>query len=226
MSVIRHAIYWLPEGELAAFGAAWLGWDPATGKETPRPEVAGLPRSLGAITEEPCRYGLHATLKPPFRLAPGRSEQELAQAVGALAQSLAPARAGGLRLDRIGRFLALVPEGDAPALARVAARTVEALDGFRATPSGEELARRRATRLDAVEEANLLRWGYPYVMDRFRFHATLTGPLLDGEEEPVRAALESRLPPLPPTFRLDAIAHLGQGEDGRFRLVHRYRLSG
>lgn len=216
----------MPGGDLAAFGAAWLGWDPETGQEVPQPEVRGLPRPLSAITEEPRRYGLHATLKPPFRLAEELGKEDLSQAVSALACRLAPATAPGLRLSRIGRFLALVPEGDGADIARVADASVEALDPFRAPATEAELARRRAAGLDPAEEANLRRWGYPYVMDRFRFHVTLTGPLDPGEEAVVRAALDKNLPPLPRPFRLDALAHVGEGEDGRFRLLHRYALTG
>lgn len=221
MSVVRHAIYWAPEGELAAWGAAWLGWDPDSGREVPQPD-----RVLGPLTEEPRRYGLHATLKPPFRLAPGRTEEELAAALAALAARLAPAEAPGLAPSRIGRFLALTPEGDGTALSRLAARCVAELDPFRAPPTEADLARRRASQLDTEEEANLVRWGYPHVMGRFRFHVTLTGALGEGQEETVRAALARHPPPLPRPFLLGALAHLGEGEDGRFRLLHRYTLSG
>jgi len=216
---LRHAIYWLPEGPLGAWGAAWLGWDPGTGQEVPHPDPA-----LASLTEEPRRYGVHATLKAPFRLAPGRTEDELAQALAAFAARRGPAEAPGLRLARIGRFLALVPEDDA-AINALAAACVTELDPFRAPPSSAELQRRRAAGLDAAEEANLLRWGYPYVLDRFRFHVTLSGPLDQGQEERVRAILDRHPPPLPRPFRLSALAHLGEGADGRFRLVHRYTLS-
>lgn len=64
-----------------------------------------------APTRGPRRYGLHATPKAPFRLAPGRSEADLADAVTALAVPLAPAQAAGLTLSRVDGFLALVPIG-------------------------------------------------------------------------------------------------------------------
>jgi len=40
-----------------------------------------------------------------------------------------------------------------------------------------ELARRRTLRLTAEQDAMLARWGYPYVLEDFRFHMTLTGSL-------------------------------------------------
>lgn len=224
---MRHAVYWVPApGPLAAWGAGWLGWDALTGRPAQHAEVPGLPRPLPAITAEPRRYGLHATLKPPFRLAAGRTAGELAAAVGALAGALAPARADRLRLRRLGRFLALVPEGGEAAIRAVADAAVARLDGFRA-PAGEaELARRRAAGLSAAEEANLGRWGYPYVMGAFRFHVTLTGPLGEGEAAAVEAALAPRLARLPlAPFALDALAHVVEEEEG-FRVLHRYPLSG
>lgn len=230
MSVLRHAVYWVPEpGPLAAFGAAWLGWDLEAGRAVEPPDVPGLPRPLADLTAAPRRYGFHATLKPPFRLAPGRSEAELSAAVGGLATRLAPARADALRLAQVGHFLALVPDGDGRALGALAAEAVAALDAFRAPAPPEEVARRRAAGLSPIEEANLVRWGYPYVMDAFRFHVTLTGRLEPGEAGPVLALLGARLEGealLPRPFALGALAHVGEGQDGRFRLLARHPLRG
>ncbi|TNC71333.1 DUF1045 domain-containing protein [Rubellimicrobium roseum] len=221
MSSVRHAIYWVPEGDLADWGARWLGWDPRAGRERPHPDPA-----LGALTEEPRRYGLHATLKAPFRLTEGHAEADLEQAIAALAARLAPAQAPGLVLARIGRFLALVPEGDTGPIDALAAACVTGLDAFRAALTDADLARRRAAGLDPQEESHLLRWGYPHVLDRFRFHVTLTGPLDEAQEEAARALLDRHPPPLPRPFRLAALGHVVQGPDGRFRLRHRYALSG
>ncbi|MFN3614080.1 MAG: phosphonate metabolism protein, partial [Rubrimonas sp.] len=68
----RYAIYYAPEpgSALARAGAAWLGADPA-GAPPPPIEPAGLPRPRAELVSRAARYGLHATLKAPFRLAPG-----------------------------------------------------------------------------------------------------------------------------------------------------------
>ena len=221
MSFVRHAIYWVPKGDLAAWGARWLGWDFEAGRE-----VSQLDPALVALTGEPRRYGLHATLKAPFRLVEGKDEAELGEAIAALAARLRVAEAPGLVPARIGRFLALVPEGDGAAIGALAAACVTELDAFRAPPTEAELARRRATPLDAQEEAHLVRWGYPHVLDRFRFHVTLTGLLGPGEEQMVHELLRRVPPPLPRPFRIAALAHVVEGEDRRFRLRHRYALSG
>ncbi|NAZ36483.1 DUF1045 domain-containing protein [Rubellimicrobium sp. CFH 75288] len=221
---VRHAIYWMPEGPLARWGGRWLGWDAVEGCAVPQPPIPGHDRAR--LTAAPRRYGLHATLKPPFRLAPGRTEAELAAALAALAARTAPAVAPALTVARLGGFLALVPEGDEAALSGLAALCVEQLDPFRAPPSAAEIARRRAAGLDAEEEANLQRWGYPWVMDRFRFHVTLSGPVTEAEADALRAALAADPPPLPRPFAVAALAHAVEGPDGLFRLRHRYALTG
>ena len=78
----RQAIYFAPPAgsPLARFGAAWLGWDPEAGAEVEDLPVAGLPLPREALVAAPRRYGFHATLKPPFRLAAGRDAAGLDEA--------------------------------------------------------------------------------------------------------------------------------------------------
>ena len=75
----RHAIYFAaPAGSaLARFGAEWLGWDPEAGERRGDFSLPGLPLPRAELVEAPRRYGFHATLKPPFRLAEGRGEEGL-----------------------------------------------------------------------------------------------------------------------------------------------------
>lgn len=225
----RYAIYHLPPpGPLADFAAAWLGWDCATGHEPPSPDFSDLPapvRPRSALTEDPRRYGFHATLKAPFRLAPGQDEAGLDRAITALAARLAPVDLPGLTLSRLGRFLALVPEAPSPALQDLAARCVRDLDPFRAPLTPEEIARRRPDRLTERQRALLDRWGYPHVLEEFRFHMTLTGPLEPVEAEPVQALLADQLPPLPRPYPIADICLLAEGPDRRFRVLRRYPLT-
>ena len=197
----RYAVYWAPHAEsaLARLGEAWLGRSAEGRMVGERPAVAGFAAAdLASITAEARRYGLHATLKPPFRLAAGGRTDGLAQALAEFARRLAPVAAPPLRLRRIGRFLALVPGGAAPTLASLAARCVVELDAYRAPPDADEIARRERAGLTAAQRENLRHWGYPYVMAEFRFHVTLTGPL-----EPETAA---RLEPALAAFFAPAMA--------------------
>ena len=224
----RYAIYYAPPpGALADFGAAWLGWDAALGCEVAHPEVVGLPHPIAALTETPRKYGFHGTIKPPFQLAERQNVEALHDATQALAARLAPVTLDGLGLHRLGGFLALTPEGDASALAALAAKVVQGLDTFRARPTETELARRRANGLSARQQEMLARWGYPYVLDEFRFHLTLTGDLPETEAAQVEAALAPHIAPLlPRPFRVAELCLFGQAGDGRFHILHRYPLSG
>jgi putative phosphonate metabolism protein len=224
----RHAIYFAPRPDhpLAAFGADWLGWDPAAGRPRQGLALAGLPRRREDLVAAPARYGFHGTLEPPFRLAPGRAVAELDAAAAVLAARHAafPLR---LRLDAVDGFLALVADPPLPALAAIADDCVTGLDAFRAPPDPAELARRRAAGLDAVEAAHLATWGYPYVLDRFVFHMTLTGRLHPAEVPPVRRALDRALAPvLAAPLAFETICRFSEAADGRFHLVRRFPLAG
>ncbi len=224
----RYAIYYiLPPGPLAAFGAAWLGWDMEDGQPVPHPDLPDLPRPVAELTATPRKYGLHGTLKPPFRLAEGLDAAALTDAIDALAELARPVTLEALRLDQIGGFLALTPAGDTDGLATLAASVVADLDPFRAPPPQAELDRRRAAGLTARQEALLRRWGYPYVMDEFRFHITLTGNLPQDVADQTAAVLAPALAPmLPAPFVVDEVALVGERSDGFFELIHRYPLSG
>ncbi len=223
MPFVRYALYFTPPpGPLAEFGAAWLGWDPLTGTACPHPAL-NLP--LTEITATPRKYGLHATMKPPFRLAPGQTEEALAEALAAFGAGEARVTLDTLEIARLGRVLALSPVGDETALNALAAATVRAFDPFRAPPTEAEMARRRAAGLSPAHEANLRAWGYPYVMDAFRFHITLTGDLPSATLDAVADALAPTLAPLlPRPFVIDALSLMGEDGDGRFHLIHRQGL--
>lgn len=222
----RYAIYVTPDGPLGDQGAAWLGWDAARGRPVPQPEIPGL--DLPKATARPRKYGFHGTIKPPFRLAPGTTPEGLEAALEALCAKAAPVALDGLEVARLGGFLALTPTGAAApqdALSALAAQVVRDLDPFRAPLTGAEIARRRARPLSPTQEANLHRWGYPRVMEEFRFHLTLTGPLRDARGTlPIVAAHFA--PVLPRPFVIDALTLLGEDAEGRFHQITRCALRG
>ena len=223
MKFDRYAIYYTPQGSLAEAGAAWLGWDVARGRAVAHPEVAGL--DVAALTQTPRKYGLHATMKPPMRLATGTDEGALRAACAALAATRAPVRLEGLQVERLGRFLALRPLGDVSALNALAAACVTELDTFRAPAPDTEIEKRRAAGLSTEQDRNLIQWGYPYVLDQFRFHITLTGKLPKGDLPAVEDYLATELAPLlPQPFEINDLALMGEAEDGRFHLIQRYPL--
>lgn len=222
---VRYAVYVTLQGPLAEKGAAWLGWDVATGQAAPQPALVGV--DVAMVTAKPRKYGLHGTIKPPFHLVAGAELADLQLAMTALCQRLVPVEMEGLVLHRMGGFLALTPTGDQTALAAMAGEVVKSLDRFRAPPSAAELARRRQNPLNPEQERHLADWGYPYVMDQFRFHITLTGCLDDVEAaEVAKAVVPYFEPDLPEPFRVDSLTLVGQTAVGMFQEIHRYALTG
>ena len=175
----RYAVFFAPDrhSPWREFGAHWLGRDEHDSSVLAQPRLAGIsPAQLARLTEEPRRYGFHATLKAPFRLAHGLDESAVVAQLETLAQRLKPALLSPLRVATLGGFVALVPEQIPNSLNALAAACVTELDLLRAPLREEELARRRAAPLDSREAELLAQYGYPYVMERFRLHFTLTGP--------------------------------------------------
>ncbi|WP_306112678.1 MULTISPECIES: DUF1045 domain-containing protein [unclassified Roseovarius] len=228
MSFERYAIYLLPDtGALADFGAAWLGWDARTGEAAAPPSLPDLPMPLNEITARPRKYGFHGTIKPPFRLAPGQTEAELQTALRDFAAHQTAVSLEGVELAQLGRFLALVPVGDTSGLAALAADAVRQFDRFRAHLDDAELARRRQSRLTPQQDALLEKWGYPYIMEAFRFHLTLTGKLPKAKATALKDLLAPVLTPmLPAPFTIESLSLMGEGSDGMFREIERVPLTG
>lgn len=184
---MRHAVYFAPRPDTPfhALGSRWIGRDAFTGEVLEQPKVAGI----DLVTAEPRRYGFHATLKPPFALHDAVTPDALLRAVAALAASQ-ESFITRLKVAVLDGFLALVPQDAPEALCRLAECAVRELDGFRQAPSAGELARRRLAPLSPRQEQNLADWGYPHVLEDFRFHMTLTGRLPAADAERFMAAAQ------------------------------------
>ena len=217
----RYAVYYAPPaGAFAQAAAAWLGWDAEAGQELTPPDL-GLP--VAEITQDPRKYGFHGTIKPPFRLAEERSFDALHAAMQSLAARLQPVTLQGLELRRLGGFIALIPKGDSTPLQDLAAEVVKYLDDFRAPLNAAEIAKRRPEHLSPRQKALLDLWGYPYVLEEFRFHLTLTVKNAPPEAQAILA--EYFAPLLPEPFEIKELCLFGEADDGRFHLIHRYPLS-
>jgi len=226
---IRYAIYYAPEADtaLADFGNRWLGRNPRTGRALVQPKLASIPaETLLTMTESPRRYGFHATLKPPFRLVDGETEETLLAAVKALANDTVSWDGPALRVTQLGDFLALRPDGPTPAIDALASDCVRALDHFRAPLTPEDIAKRRPATLTDRQRDNLQTWGYPHVMQDFRFHMTLTGPIPSLLRARAQIALVTRFQTLAQaSFCVDALSVLRQSKpSSAFRLIARAPL--
>lgn len=191
---MRYAIYYCPppDAELARQAAIWLGRD-AFSDQMLRPVSAG-PLSASEVayhTAAARRYGFHATLKAPFRLAAGESETSLTAALDAYSAGATAPVIATLALKQIDGFFALVPTIRTPEIQALAGDVVEHFDRFRAPLTDADLARRNPEALSPRELQYLHKWGYPYVFDDFRFHMTLTGRVTGAEIARVRTAIET-----------------------------------
>ncbi len=221
----RYAIYYAPHGgsALARFGASLLGYDATTGAESEPPDhpLFHDPLSLG-WTAAPRRYGFHATLKAPFHLAPGRTADELETAIQDFASAQAEVRVT-LTLGLMRSFLALVLAEPSPAVDELAAACVRRFDLFRAPLSPEDRERRHPDQLTAAQVEALDEWGYPFVLDNFQFHMTLTGLLESRDRARLEPVLRDMLADVPLATTVDGLCLFRQdGANARFVLQRRF----
>lgn len=220
----RYAIFYTPSGAFADWGAAWLGWDSAAGCIVPQPQIADL--DVAGITATPRKYGLHGTLKAPFRLAHGRTEVELRSATEAFSHNHPPAEIEALTLRHTHGFVALRPTKESKSLRALAAQAVRSFEPFRAPLNDADVARRRKARLTERQDAQLMRWGYPYVFEDFNFHLTLSGRMPPAKATTMIDALTPQMQLLVPApYPVDAIALMGQDADGMFHQIARHPLT-
>jgi len=227
----RYAIYAAPAADTALWRTAcdWLGRDPERPDVLTRHGILGIPPDRhAAMVAEAGRYGFHGTLKPPFALAAGTEGSELEAAIEVFAAGYPAFPPIPMRVAAISGFLAVVPAQSAPALHALADATVATFDRFRAPPSAAELARRRRATLSPAQDANLVRWGYPYVFTEYRFHMTLTERLDPTEQETVLAGLRARFDTaLASPVSLDGLVLFGEPAPGEpFRLLRRFQFAG
>jgi putative phosphonate metabolism protein len=178
---MRYGLYFIPgPGPLRELATSWLGYDIVEGKDVKRPPVlSNLVPDINELTALPRRYGLHATIKAPFHLASGCLPETLKEATDHLCRTLQPIIIPGLTLSEIDSFFCLTPQDGTGELGWLAGSCLRELDGFRAPLKEKERQKRKAKGLSQRELHLLEQWGYPYVMENFRFHITLTGPVPD-----------------------------------------------
>lgn len=165
----RHALYWVPEREhpLWHAGCEWLGRDPESDDPGRAPEYAS----------NAWRYGFHATLAAPMHLAAGCTAEQLQRHLRSVACKFSPFPLPPLAVQPMGNFLALRPAleiGASHPMRRLADACVIASNPLRRPLDAAELERRSQGLTDALELAQLRRWGYPFVFERWRLHLTLS----------------------------------------------------
>ena len=231
-SVPRYALYYAPRSDegLAHAASQWLGWNPESGGIRRPILSSGFSiERLAEITAEPRRYGFHGTLKPPIALADEVTEGDFLAAVGKFATTMRQFTIPSMVLAELSEFLALVPAEPFADLQDLADRCVIEFDEFRRPADEAELARRRANGLSPRQEQLLTRWGYPYVLEEWRFHLTLTGRVFDvAERAAVKELLRRRFSAFigAPLQVRDLCVFRQSAPDRAFTVLARFRLGG
>jgi len=223
----RFAIYYAPARRSAWWraGCEWLGRDPESGEALAPPTLPALAersRDVPSLSRSPQRYGWHGTLVAPARPAPGVAPDDVLEKVRAWARRQ---RCFELSVEAaaLERFVAIRPatsDGDS-AMRALAADALQELACLRAKPNEDERQRRLGSPLSGRQRELLDRWGYPYVLDEFRFHMTLSDSIDADDRAPIIAWWSARLPALG-VLKVDSAAVFVEPGPGKpFELVAR-----
>ena len=213
---------------MAKFGQAWLGWDCRKGQYISSENAFSEPLAdREYFTKKPRKYGLHATLKAPFRLQTTQNEPALRSAFHGFCNHQKPAASGNLTLSEQGGFISLRPQTQSAAPFELGKNCLEAFDPFRAPLDQNDLNRRRNARLSPRQNDFLHQWGYPYVLQEFQFHITLSSRLSILQREKIIPALKNLLAhELDCPFIIAHLALMGEDRNGQFHILEEANLSG
>jgi len=190
----RFAIYFSPseDSELGIFGATVLRRKSICSSEWLHPK---LPVQFPADScwhtqiQVPAHYGFHATIKAPFELANGQTIGQLQIDLEQFCASQQPIALTGVKPTRTPRYHALAydPQSQQPSeLRQMAADCVQHFEPFRAALTDADIKRRNPSLLTPEQRDNLSQYGYPYVLDDFNFHMTLSGAKNQNDENYLR----------------------------------------
>lgn len=228
----RHAAYFAPalQSQAWALGSQWLGRCAHRLIPLQQPRFDHLGSEwFENLTRSPRLYGWHATLKAPFELKSNARLDELQMAFQLLAQKTVGVFHLPLKLVEMGGFLALVPSQPSPDLQLFEAHCVRELHPLALPLSEAELKRRTGAGLTLRQTELLLEWAYPYVLDQFQFHMTLSGSLHNVDphlKSDLKAAAQEWFAPiLENGIDIDAVTWFSQDQQhGDFRWVERFEL--
>ena len=192
---MRYAIYYTPDASdpLTETAALWLGRDAYDGQPRDRGPVIGLDgQTVERWTDDARRYGFHATVVAPFRAVPETSQEALIAALDAFAARTAPVLIPRAIVRRHHGFFALVPAEPHEGLTALETATRAAFDALRTPPTEADVLKRASTGLTDRQIAYLRRHGYPYVLEFYAFHMTLTGRVPDALAPVFEAELKAR----------------------------------
>jgi hypothetical protein len=200
----RFAIYYAPSRKSPWWeaGCRWLARDPEAGIVLAPPVVPALAarsRDVGSLSRAPQRYGWHGTLVAPARVAAGMTSHDIVRRALEWAGRQRSFEIG-VEAAALGEFVAIRPAtaDDESAMRTLAAGALHEFAALRAKPSEAELRRRLEGNLSARQRELLDRWGYPYVLEEFRFHMTLSDSIESDDRQAVIDWWSAQVPELGP----------------------------
>ncbi|TCP90190.1 uncharacterized protein DUF1045 [Rhizobium sp. PP-CC-2G-626] len=196
---MRYAICFTPpiHDPLSVAAAEWLGRNVYSGDLCEQLSVAGCSaQDVAFYTAVPRRYGFHGSIKAPFPLATDRTESALLKAMMRFAGDIPPFEIPDLEVSWLGSAFGLSPRVPCEPMTHLAARVVQDFDEFRAPFTEQDIERLDSDKLTAPQFSNLHRWGHPFVMDEFRFHMMLTGPMTAAMRAKMEGPLRAQFEPL------------------------------
>ena len=220
----RYSLYYLPKGQLAEFGANWLGWDIQNGCVVDKKSQI-LPSKLLYLVETPRKYGFHATLKAPFSLKQNYTIEDLKNRTRSIAEAYPRFIFQG-EISSLNEFLAIRCQLQDPiVLQNIAADCVRGLEKTRAPLTQAQKEKRLKAQLTPAQLVYLEGFGYPYIFDEFRFHLTLTNKITEKEKNALDPILKTHLLPiLEKPIEFNTICLTGEREDGQFELIETFPL--
>jgi len=168
---------------------------------------------LEPLTVSARRYGFHATIRAPMILA--LEPDDLDAVLSELMIDHRAVALSGLAPRLLDGFLALTVEPRPKAVTELAGEIVKALEPLRAPLTEDERVRRLKAPLTARQIELVEEYGYPYVLDEFLFHMTLTDRLPEERrDEMVARATDWFAEALSAPIRLDRLVVFEEPEPG------------
>lgn len=194
----RYAIYYTPPRNslLESAGTHWLGRTAIRYGQIPKEIPEGfLKQEYYQLIESPRWYGFHGTIRAPFELVKNITPDEFIKEVGNICAAHSPFNISGLSISCFGGFLALTPSSSYPELVKLHSDLIRKLNSLRPALSRFDLKRHMDKQLSERQERLLRRFGYPFILEEFKFHMTLTGKIEDRVRRLYKEKLEHILNP-------------------------------
>ena len=179
----RYAIYFAPSetSKIGQFGRLLL--KRTAKKMVDEGMLTDLPKELHRkIIKTPQHYGFHGTLKAPFELHPDYNLYHLDTTLIKFCSSFPDFSIKSLKLQIIAEFIALVPNGEVERLYQLHRKLTEEFNYLCGPLSDFDRDRFLARGLTNGQKKYLCRYGYPFILDSFKFHLTLTSSLTENEQ--------------------------------------------